>query len=132
VSAGGETLAAIFDVDNTLATAMIDRLMHHARGDCHPRRQLPHERQGLRLIPTSPRYGGGPHPSGGPACRSDGSGSPARPSQALAAHEAADPSPGVSPSLLALPSVPSKARFRKQAPSGSRLGQSSRGEHRSR
>ena len=34
----------IFDVDNTLATAMIDRLMHHGEAIVIRRRQLSHER----------------------------------------------------------------------------------------
>ena len=34
----------ILDVDNTLATALIDRLMHHGGGDRHSRRQLSYER----------------------------------------------------------------------------------------
>ena len=39
----------IFDVDNTLATAMIDRLMHHGEASRHSRRQLSPERQTTRI-----------------------------------------------------------------------------------
>jgi hypothetical protein len=38
----------LFDVDNTLATALIDRLMHHGE-DRYARRQFSHERQSSRF-----------------------------------------------------------------------------------
>ena len=39
----------LFDVDNTLATALIDRLMHHGEAHRHSRTQLSYERQRSRV-----------------------------------------------------------------------------------